>query len=111
MTARINADDAGRGLGQLVVALLDIVRQLVERQAVRRVDAGDLTAEQVERLGQALLALEERFAELREAFADDDGSPPGVDDFLAGIHTTEGMRRYDRGSAGNQPRTAPEQSR
>ncbi|MFO7191712.1 gas vesicle protein K [Thermocrispum sp.] len=61
-------DDVGRGLGGLVVAVLDLVRQLLERQALRRVDAGGLSADEVERLGQALLALEERFEELRETF-------------------------------------------
>ncbi|WP_084609113.1 gas vesicle protein K [Thermocrispum agreste] len=61
-------DDVGRGLGGLVVAVLDLVRQLLERQALRRVDASGLSADEVERLGQALLALEERFEELRETF-------------------------------------------
>ena len=67
---RLDADpDAvGRGLGGLVVAVLDLVRQLLERQALRRVDAGGLSTDEVERLGQALLALEERFEELRETF-------------------------------------------
>lgn len=89
-TTRIAADDAGRGLGQLVLALLDIVRQLIERQAIRRVDAGRLTADEVERLGRALLALEARFAELREVL--DDGKAPGtppmdVEDLLEAPHT------------------------
>ncbi|GII20528.1 gas vesicle protein K [Planosporangium mesophilum] len=64
----IDPEDAGRGLGRLVIALLEIVRQLLERQALRRVDAGSLTDDEVERLGQALLALEQRFTELREIF-------------------------------------------
>jgi hypothetical protein len=63
-----SGEDVGRSLGRLVVALLEVVRQVVERQAVRRVDAGDLTAEEVERLGQALMALEDTFAELTETF-------------------------------------------
>lgn len=66
-----DADDVGRGLGRLVVALLEIVRDLLERQALRRVDSGDLDDEEVERLGQALQALEEKFAELRESFGVD----------------------------------------
>jgi hypothetical protein len=66
-----DAEDVGRGLGRLVLALLEIVRQLLERQAVRRVDAGDLTPEEVERLGQALLALQDKFTELREVFGVD----------------------------------------
>lgn len=63
-----DAEDVGRGLGRLVVALLEIVRELLERQALRRVDAGELTDAEVERLGRALLALQDRFAELRETF-------------------------------------------
>ena len=46
-------EDVGRGLGRLVVTLLEVVRQVVERQALRRVEAGGLTDEQIERLGQA----------------------------------------------------------
>jgi hypothetical protein len=66
---RLNADaeDVGRGLGALVVTVLDLLRQVLERQALRRVDAGDLSDDEIERLGQALLALENGFAELREA--------------------------------------------
>jgi len=56
--------DSGRGLGQLVVAVLEIVRDLIERQAIRRMDS--LTPDEVERLGQALIALDRQFAEIRE---------------------------------------------
>lgn len=67
---RIEADreDVARGLGQLVLTLIELLRQLMERQAIRRVEAGGLTDEQVERLGQALMALEERMDELKETF-------------------------------------------
>lgn len=61
-----DGDDLGRGLGRVLVVVLDIVRQLLERQAVRRMDAGELTDDEVERLGRALLALQEQFTELRE---------------------------------------------
>ena len=61
------AADAGRGLGHLVVTVLDILKEVLERQALRRLDAGTLTDEQVERLGQSLIALELRFAEIRAA--------------------------------------------
>ena len=60
--------DVGRGLGRLVVALLEVVRQVVERQALRRIEVGDLTDEQIERLGQALMQLEDTFDELIEHF-------------------------------------------
>jgi len=63
-----SGEDVGRGLGRLVVSLLEVVRQVVERQALRRVEVGDLDDEQVERLGQALLQLESTFDELIEHF-------------------------------------------
>ena len=63
-----------RGLAQLVLTLIELLRQLMERQAVRRIDAGGLDDEQIERLGQALMALEQRMDELKELFglADED---------------------------------------
>jgi len=63
---RLSAD-AGRGLGHLVVTVLEVLRDVLERQALRRLDAGTLTPDQVERLGQGLIALELRFAEIRAA--------------------------------------------
>ena len=63
-----SGQDVGRGLGRLVVTLLEVVRQVVERQALRRVEAGDLTDEQIERLGQALMQLEATFDELIDHF-------------------------------------------
>jgi len=63
-----SGEDVGRGLGRLVVTLLEVVRQVVDRQAVRRVEAGGLDDEQVERLGQALMQLEATFDELIEHF-------------------------------------------
>lgn len=69
--ARIAAD-TGRGLGHLVVTVLEVLKEVLERQALRRLDAGTLTAAQVENLGQALIALELRFAEIRAAL---DGIP------------------------------------
>ncbi|MEV6648243.1 gas vesicle protein K [Amycolatopsis sp. NPDC051371] len=59
--------DAGRGLGHLVVTVLDVLKEVLERQALRRLDAGTLTDDQVEDLGQSLIALELRFAEIRAA--------------------------------------------
>ncbi|MGH3488513.1 MAG: gas vesicle protein GvpJ [Actinopolymorphaceae bacterium] len=64
-----DGDDRQAGIAGLVVVLVDIVRQLLERQALRRMDAGSLTDVQVERLGRALMALEQQTAELT-AFVD-----------------------------------------
>jgi hypothetical protein len=69
----IDAENVGQGLGRLVVAVLELVRQLLERQALRRAET--LAPDELERLGQALLALDERFSELRETF----GVPEGDD--------------------------------
>ena len=67
---RINADprNVERGLAQLVLTLVELLRQLMERQAVRRMDSGSLTDEEIERLGQTFMHLERRMKELKEAF-------------------------------------------
>lgn len=61
-------DEIQRGLVQLVLTLVELIRQLMERQAIRRVEAGGLDDDQVERLGQALMMLEAAMADLRERF-------------------------------------------
>jgi hypothetical protein len=67
---RIDADPESveRGLVSLVLTVVELLRQLMERQALRRVDQGTLTDEQVENIGRTLMALEDRMAELREHF-------------------------------------------
>lgn len=67
---RIDADPESveRGLVSLVLTVVELLRQLMERQALRRVDQGTLTDDQVENIGQTLMALENRMAELREHF-------------------------------------------
>lgn len=57
-----------RGVSELVLTVVELVRELIERQAVRRVEAGNLTSDQVERLGVALQALEERMEDVKEVF-------------------------------------------
>jgi hypothetical protein len=61
-----------RGLVQLVLTLVELVRQLMERQAIRRVEAGHLTPQQEEDLGLALMRLAEKMTELKEYFELDD---------------------------------------
>jgi Gas vesicle protein K len=67
---RINADPESveRGLVSLVLTLVELLRQLMERQALRRVDDGTLTDEQIEKIGWTLMSLEKRMDELREHF-------------------------------------------
>jgi hypothetical protein len=70
VSRRIEADpeSAERGLAQLVLTLVELLRQLLERQALRRVEAGGLDEATVERLGRTLMALEQRMEELKTAF-------------------------------------------
>ncbi|EHR60944.1 gas vesicle protein K [Saccharomonospora cyanea] len=70
LAERIDSDPESveHGLASLVLTIIELLRQLMERQALRRVDAGDLTEEQVERIGLTLMKLEERMEELREHF-------------------------------------------
>jgi CRISPR/Cas system-associated endonuclease Cas1 len=70
LTNRVNADPANveKGLVQLVLSLVELIRQPMERQAIRRIDAGGLTEEQIERLGTTLMLLDQRMTELRELF-------------------------------------------
>jgi hypothetical protein len=70
LPSRVNADphNVERGLAKLVLTLVDLLRQLMERQAVRRMEGGSLTDEEVERLGQTFMLLEKRMGELKEAF-------------------------------------------
>jgi hypothetical protein len=67
---RIDADPerVEQGLARLVLTVIEVVRKVLEHQAVRRMDGGDLSAEQVERLGLTLLKLDERMQQLKEAF-------------------------------------------
>lgn len=66
----INAEPAtaSRDLGRLVLTLVEVLRKVLEHQAVRRMDSGTLSAEEIERLGLALLRLNERMGELKTAF-------------------------------------------
>jgi hypothetical protein len=67
---RINVDEANveQGLAKLVLTLIDLLRRLLEKQAIRRMETGTLTDEQIERMGETFLELERRMAELKAAF-------------------------------------------
>jgi hypothetical protein len=74
LSRRVEADpeNVERGLAALVLTVVELLRQLMERQALRRVEAGGLDDETIERLGRTLMALEERMEELKEIFGLDD---------------------------------------
>lgn len=71
LTERLNADpeNVERGLASLVLTVVELIRQLMEKQALRRVDEDEsLTDEQVEELGLALMRLEEAMERLKDHF-------------------------------------------
>lgn len=67
---RVGADPENleKGLAQLVLTIVELLRQLMERQAIHRVEAGSLSAEEVDRLGRTFMALAERMEELKTTF-------------------------------------------
>ncbi|TRV81109.1 gas vesicle protein K [Streptomyces sp. 130] len=64
--ARVDLDSekVGQDLVTLVLTVVELLRQLMERQAIRRIDEGDLTEEQTEEIGTTLMLLEQRMTEL-----------------------------------------------
>ena len=70
----LRQDDVKNGLGKLVLTLVELLRQLLERQAIRRIEAGSLTDEEIERIGSTFLQLSDQMSRLKEQFglADDD---------------------------------------
>jgi hypothetical protein len=68
--ARWNADpeDVQRSVAQLVLTLVEFIRNLLERQAIRRMEAGTLTDDQTEDIGRALMQLEETVLEIARKF-------------------------------------------
>ena len=67
---RINADPerVEQGLARLVLTVIELLRQVLEHQAIRRMDGGSLSEEEIERLGLALLKLNHRMDELKSVF-------------------------------------------
>jgi hypothetical protein len=65
---RLTPENADSGLAKLVLTLVELIRKLVEKQAMRRVDGGSLTDEEIERLGETLMKLEMKMEELKKHF-------------------------------------------
>ena len=61
-------DDVQRSVAQLVLTLVEFIRKLLERQAIRRMDAGTLTDQQTEDNGRALMKLEETVVDIAARF-------------------------------------------
>ncbi len=71
---RVNADPekVEQGLARLVLALIELLRRLLEKQAIRRLEGGSLSDDEIERLGLAFLRLEAKMQELKQVFGLDD---------------------------------------
>ncbi len=67
---RIDTDPSNieQGLSKLVLTLIELLRQLLEKQAIRRMETGSLTDEQIERMGETFLKLEQKMTEMKELF-------------------------------------------
>ena len=63
-----SAESVEQGLAKLVLSLVELLRRLLERQAVRRMEGGSLSDQQVEDMGRALMKLEQKVHELAGAF-------------------------------------------
>lgn len=72
----VDGEEAAAGLAALVVAVVELLVETMEREALRRMESGDLTDEEVERLGQQFAALEEEV----ERMKDDHGVEAAVED-------------------------------
>ncbi|HEU5368526.1 MAG TPA: gas vesicle protein K [Ktedonobacterales bacterium] len=71
---RIQADESNveQGLAKLVLTLIELIRRLMEKQAIRRIEAGSLTDDQIERMGETFLKLEQKMTELKATFGLED---------------------------------------
>jgi hypothetical protein len=73
---RVNVDPDGveNGLARLVLTLIEVLRKVLEHQAIRRMEGGSLSGEEIERLGLGLLRLHEQMNEMKAVFGltDDD---------------------------------------
>jgi len=64
----LDPESVQNGLGQLVLTLVKLLHELLEKQAIRRLETGGLSDDQVERLGMTLLRQSEEIARLRDVF-------------------------------------------
>jgi DNA anti-recombination protein RmuC len=67
-----NPQNVEKGLAKLVLTLIELIRQLLEKQAIRRMEAGSLDDDQIENLGITLMKLENKMKELQAVFGLDD---------------------------------------
>lgn len=66
---KLEPENVRNGLAQLVLSIVELLRELLERQALRRIDSGSLTTAEVERVGETFLQLAEEIEKLKEYFS------------------------------------------
>lgn len=64
----LDPETVKNGLGQLVLTVVELVRQLLEKQAIRRIEGGSLTEDEIERLGLTFLELDKQMERLKKEF-------------------------------------------
>jgi Gas vesicle protein K len=74
----LDPDDVKNGLARLVLTLMELLRELLERQAIRRIESGSLGEDEVERLGTTFLRLAEEMQRLQRTFGLEPGTPTSV---------------------------------
>ena len=81
MTLNVNEESLKHGVLTLVVTLVEVIQEALETQAVRRMEGGDLTEDEQNRLGEALLELDEAMDQIK----DQHGITGSVDDLHRGL--------------------------
>jgi hypothetical protein len=94
---RLDADPDAvqRDLVTLVLTIVELLRQLMERQALRRADDGTLTDDQIESIGSTLMALDERMAEFSRRSQEPRGTSQGREEWLCGPALILDVVSYD----------------
>lgn len=67
-----NPENVEKGLAKLVLTLIELIRRLLEKQAIRRIEAGGLTDEEIEKMGETFMKLEKKMGELKKEFGLED---------------------------------------
>lgn len=64
----LNTDNVEQGLAKLVLTIIELLRKLLEKQALRRIENGTVTEQETERMGETFIKLEDKMKELRDIF-------------------------------------------
>lgn len=64
----LDPEQVEQGLAKLVLSLVELIRQLLEKQAMRRIEHGTVNDDEIERMGETFMKLEEKIVELRKVF-------------------------------------------